>query len=324
MSRLNLKLKTSLKSAIQKEEATNNAPKNDPRWLPYYNLDAGQKITVLFLPCKTGEHLWATNNVHGPRFRDRDGKRVWGVPKLSCSRLAGDGECVVCNKMFDAYREGAKDDGNRLQVTTTHTMQVLVLESDIEIPVNEDGNAVKLFNVPSAVIEMVKQSILEEQLSEEDVLTTPYVIRMSKNGKNNSYDTSYFQRKTLSDEEYEEELSKFDVIEQYDLGSSELTYNSPNTAEQEKWLEDAMSKLDGGSDTNSRGGRESSSERNTGGSGRSSYTRREETPEYDEDVPHETHGSYDKEDDYDEPQQESEERSPRNRISDLRARLGKN
>ena len=147
MKKLNLKLKTSLKSVIENEEKSAGSSKKDPRYLNYFEMKEGQRMEVLFLPCASGESSWATDHVHGPRAKVGQ-QRIRGVAPIACSRMMSGEKCVICDEMFAKYQAGDKEAGNRLQVTERTTAQVLVISSDIEVLYPEDGNVVKFFNVP--------------------------------------------------------------------------------------------------------------------------------------------------------------------------------
>lgn len=308
MKGLNLKLKTSLKSTITAESNQSGASRKDPRYLNYFEMTEGQRMEVLFLPCASGESSWATDHIHGPRV-SVSRQRLRGIKPIACSRMLYGEKCIVCDEMFDHYSAGDKEAGNRLQVTERTTAQVLVLKSDIEVDVGDDGNIVKLFNVPQSIIDKVKQAIMEEQIEEDELHMVPFVIKVTKNGEYNQYDTSFFKRNPISDDEFSELLDGHTVT-QYDLSAGDFVTEQSSTEEQETWLDDVKTKINA-----ALGGGSGSAKSEKAPVKRSAVSRsKQETDdeEFDEDVPASvTDGGAE-----DEPK-------PRNNIGDLRNRLKK-
>lgn len=284
MKKLNLKLKTSLKSVIENEEKSSGASKKDPRYLNYFDMKEGQRMEVLFLPCASGESSWTTDHVHGPRAKVGQ-QRVRGVAPIACSRMQLGEKCVICDEMFAHYQAGDKEAGNRLQVTERTTAQVLVIKSDIEVLYPEDGNIVKLFNVPDSIVKKVKQAIMEEQVDEDELHLTPFVIKVTKNGEYNQYDTSFFKRNNVTDEEFDELLDGA-VVNQYDFSNGEFQTTPASPDEQQTWLKEVTQKINaalgGGSSTGSSARAEAPVKPS-----RSALAEREDEDEeeFDEDVP---------------------------------------
>lgn len=281
MKKLNLKLKTSLKSVIENEEKSSGASKKDPRYLNYFDMKEGQRMEVLFLPCASGESSWTTDHVHGPRVKVGQ-QRVRGVTPIACSRMQLGEKCVICDEMFAHYQAGDKESGNRLQVTERTTAQVLVIKSDIEVLYPEDGNIVKLFNVPDSIVKKVKQAIMEEQVNEDELHLTPFVIKVTKNGEYNQYDTSFFKRNNVTDEEFDE-LLEGAVVKQYDFSNGEFQTTPASPDEQQTWLNEVTQKINaalgGGNKTGGAARKEAPAKPS-----RSTFVEHEEE-EFDEDVP---------------------------------------
>lgn len=312
MKKLNLKLKTSLKANIEQEEKTSGSSKKDPRFLNYFEMKEGQRMEVLFLPCASGEGSWTTDHVHGPRASVKK-QRIKGITPLSCSRMQHGEECVVCNEMFDHYTQGDKEAGNRLQITERTTAQVLVLMSDIEVQHPEDGNIVKLFNVPQSIVQKVKQAIMEEQVDEDELYLTPFVIKVTKNGEYNQYDTSFFKRNNVTEDEFSA-LIDGKVVNQFDFSTGEFNTASSSVEEQHKWLAETTQKINialgGGAPSTTAG---ASATRKPS---RSAMTTQASDEEFDEDVPESV---------TDAGEADGEEDAPAasNKVSALRQRLRK-
>lgn len=307
MKKLNLKLKTSLKANIQQEEKTSGASKKDPRFLNYFEMKEGQRMEVLFLPCASGEGSWVTDHVHGPRATVKK-QRIKGITPLSCNRMMRGETCIVCDEMFDHYTQGDKEAGNRLQITERTTAQVLVLASDIEVQYPEDGNIVKLFNVPQSIVQKVKQAIMEEQVDEDELYLTPFVIKVTKNGDYNQYDTSFFKRNNVKEDEFEA-LIDGKVVNQFDFSTGEFNTAEASAEDQQTWLSDVTQKINialGGTQAAPAARKPS----------RSAMVETQSDEEFDEDVPDSVTSAA---------AEEEEEAQPRasNKVSALRERLRK-
>lgn len=234
-----LKLKTGLKKKIEQES---NGGK-DLRILPYYDLKDGEKMNILFVPDENGD-LWTKYKVHGPNLG------VKGVGGVRCSDEARQNECPACQRGYALLNEG-KEDGNDYEAYKEEAKrwfareyvlaQCLVLESPFEVPESPDGNQVKLMYLPYAVKNLIEESVLEGLIEEEDICTTPFVLKNKKNGNNNGYKTSYFARKQVEDEdlEYFEDLK----VEPYDFTDLDIVPDETTETEVEEWLEKATHKV---------------------------------------------------------------------------------
>jgi len=319
-----LKLKNNIREQVEKEDQKSGGP--DKRFLNFYDLKQGEKMSVLIVPDPNGE-LWVKYKKHGPNLGVR------GMETIGCAYHAGGQDCPACQKGFE-YLELAKETGDdsykkeaKKWFARDYTvMNVIVLDSPIDVVEADDGNQVKLMYVPYAIEKLIKEQIKEGILDEDELVTTPLVIKMDKNGAGFAdYSSSFFSRKTVT----EEELEVFDdfVVEPFDLINLDTIPDAPSTEEVAEWVEKAEQKLlDGNGDKKSsgRGARSANDEDDSpksrlGGVKSRLKTRKvEEEPEepaYDDDVPMDLNES--------EPEQQEEKESRpvgniRDRLKNLR------
>lgn len=108
----------------------------------------------------------------------------------------------------------------------------------MEITAADDGNQVKLLYLPYGIENVIKEAINEDLVAEEDLCSTPFVIKKTKNqGGKASYDNSYFQRKVIDDDDlaYLEDM----VVEQFDYDELDVVPENTTTEDMEKWLAEA-------------------------------------------------------------------------------------
>lgn len=228
------KLKKDIAKQIAKEDSGN---KTDDRFVPYYSMKDGEKMKVLIVPDSNGD-LFKKYSTHGPNLKVR------GVGAVGCLYKNHGRDCPACQKGFgllDLAKETGdqsyKDEAKRWFAKDTTVMSVIVLESPVEIPVSSDGNEVKLMYVPFAVEQMIRNALIEGQIDEDELTSTPLWIKRTTNkGGQAAYDTSFFDRKPVSDEE----LSLFDedgiVVEPYDYDNLDIVPDEPTEDEVLEWL----------------------------------------------------------------------------------------
>lgn len=240
---LKTKLKQNLKKDIEREKEGGGGRK-DLRFLNYYDLKFGEKMTVLFVPDVNGS-FWRKFSKHGPNLKitgiDGKDKNV-RVDSISCARIGSGEDCAVCQKGFDLFalaKETAdktyKDEGKKWMCRDYTLVSCIVLESPMDIVTAEDGNQVKLMYLPFGIENVIKEAISEEIVDEADLCSTPFVIKKTKNqGGKASYDNSYFARKQVEDEELDF-LSDM-VVEQFDYEEIDIVPTNTTAEEMEDWL----------------------------------------------------------------------------------------
>lgn len=242
---LKTKLKQNLKKDIEKEAAGGN--NSDKRFLNYYDLKDGEKMSVLFVPDVNGE-FWTKFSKHGPNLRvpGADGKpRAVRVPAINCSYKSSGEDCPVCQKGFDNFSlakdtgdKAYKEEGKRWMSRDYTLVSCIVLESPMDIIADDKGNQVKLMYLPYAIENIVREAITEGQVEEDELCSTPFIIKKSKNGGGfASYENSYFARKQVADEELEflEDM----VVDQFDYLTLDTVPKNTTTEEMVEWLETA-------------------------------------------------------------------------------------
>lgn len=260
-------LKTRIKSNLKKEIENENNKGGDKRFLNFFDLKEGEKMTILFLPDVEGE-FWAKFSKHGPQLTitGSDGKKrgVRGAGSINCAYKSSGEECPACQKGFDLFSASKdaggdkflKDEGKKWMPRDYTLVSCIVLESPVEVTADDKGNQVKLMYLPYAIENIIKEAITEGQVEEDELCTTPFVIKKTTNsGGWASYENSYFSRKQVDEDdlEYLEDL----VVEQFDYSSLDIIPPATTTEEVQAWLEKAEEAYEkaqrGGSSSSSDG-----------------------------------------------------------------------
>lgn len=235
MKNLKMKLKGNLKDKIEGEKKGN---KNDTRLLNYYDLKEGEKMKILLVPDTNGE-LWAKFKKHGPNLKLPD------AGSINCAYTSSGDNCPACQKGFDLLNlaketgdEAYKTEAKRWFARDYTLVSCIVLESPIEIQESPDHNQVKLMYLPYKIETMIKEAVTEGQVDQEEIPFTPLVIKKTKNpGGYASYDHSFFDRKTVDDDDLE--FLDDMVVEQFDYNDLDVIPPAATEAEVEEWLEKA-------------------------------------------------------------------------------------
>lgn len=217
MSKLNLKLKVDLKKQIEEKNSKKRA--SDPRILNYYDLKEDQRMKVLFVPDVNGQ-LWHYAKKHGPNMKVR------GLDDIRCLEDSGQ-KCPICEVGFglygDAKKASSKEETDAIRAEAKRwmpkeltIMSCIVLESPIEVPYDSTHNEVKLFLAPYSIQEHIKNALVDGDISEDDITSTPFTIKKTVNqGGQAEYKHSKFERRPLEDGalDFLDDL----VVEQYDF-----------------------------------------------------------------------------------------------------------
>ncbi len=230
------KLKSNIKQEMEEGEKGGNKKPDDSRLLPYFDLGERETMKILFLPDPNGE-LYVSYRKHGANIGHP------GVKPINCCWTSSGQSCPICALSYENYKEGNEEEAKFWRSKETFLAQCVVIESDIEIPDNEDGNLVKLMYLPYKIKEKISEAMLGGEI--EDPTETVFVLKKNKNsGGWNTYENSYWLHKDLEDIVPAEFFEAADegMIEPYDL-TKELP--EPTTTEQvQEWLEDAQSKIE--------------------------------------------------------------------------------
>lgn len=239
---LKTKLKQSLKKEIEQESA--GGGNRDLRFVNYYDLKFEERMTVLFVPDVNGE-FWSKFSKHGPnlRYKSADGKdRNVRIDHTNCARVSSGDDCSICQKGFDLFAK-SKDTGDKYYhaegkkwMPRDYTLvSLVVIESPMEIVSDETDNQVKLMYLPYGIEKVIRENISEELISEDELCTTPFVIKKTKNhGGKADYSSSYFLRNQVTDDDisFLEDLN----VDQYDYLTLDVIPKNTTSDEMDDWL----------------------------------------------------------------------------------------
>lgn len=256
----------------QEEKKSGGGNKNnDTRFLNYYDLDFNQTITVRLLPASEDGDMFLKYSSHGSGL-----KGIRGVKNARCSYESTGESCPVCARSYDAYQAGDKAESTKWRGKDTFVAQCIVVDQDIDVPDNEDGNLVKMLYLPFNMKEVIKEAIINGLV--DDPTQRDFVIKKTKNqGGHPDYGKSFF-RNTDSPlpEGFEEALDSGNVW-LYDL--NKVVIPAPTTTQDMKeWMEHADEVINGTSgsrNTSTGGSSEGSSEEGEGAQKASSSDIRE-------------------------------------------------
>jgi hypothetical protein len=241
-------LKTKITQNLAKDIAAENSKGGDRRKLNYFDLKEGQKMKILFIPDTNGQ-FWTKYGIHGPKLKvkNREGKdqMIRGAGVVNCSYRSSSEDCPACQKGFDLFAEAKetnskelKEEGKKWMPKDITLTTCVVLDSPFEIQKDDKNNEIKLFELPYAIENIIKNQISEGQISEDEICEIPFVIKKTSNGGGfASYENSYFERSKVTDEELE--YLEDAVADQYDFSTLDSIPNNTTTEEVVAWLEKA-------------------------------------------------------------------------------------
>lgn len=218
----------------EEEKKKRRGGKSDKRFLNYFDLGDDQTMTVRFLPDASGEDIFVSYSEHGKELWDKGVKE-----RISCASTSMGEKCPACSYSYQLYQSGDKDGAKDWRRKESFLSQVLVIESPIEINQSEDGNIVKLFNMPFAIKEIIVESILNQII--DDPTAHDFVIKKTKNkGGFAEYGKSFFKPKTTDLPANVEAM--LDKVTLFNL--SELVPAPASAAQVQEWLSAAQQIVD--------------------------------------------------------------------------------
>lgn len=237
--------KSKLKDVVQQQQES-KSKNGDKRYLNYFDLKAGEKLTVRFLPDQETGEYWASSNSHGGNLNIR------GLRKIACRRDHNE-DCPVCDYSYGLYENG-DDESKRWMRSEKFIAQCIVVDQPkgFEIVESEDGNNIKLVSLPWAVLLELRKNITEGLV--EDPMDYDFVIKKEEKSGRANYKSSYFGRdeEPFTDEMLEEFGKEGMML--YDL-MAELP-ETPSLQDVNEWLEKAQAKDLGHDEPQSSGGEE--------------------------------------------------------------------
>lgn len=243
-------LKNRVSKDLKKQVNNLDGKSTDKRFLNYYDMKEGQKTRLLLLPSPAGD-MWYKYGMHGPRLSTKE-HRV-NVKPVLCPRIAGTGQCPVCQKGFDLYEEAKKYDKESSEYKNIRKeaarwmpdekilMSGVVLSSPIEVNQADDSNEIKLINMPKGAFDVITNAIKQEQIDDEDISETPFnLVKGVNSGGYPSYDSSFFDLKNgLSDDEIEYLGDEETVTKQFDFEDLDFIPERHDEEGMQAWLENA-------------------------------------------------------------------------------------
>lgn len=217
------------KKMEEQAEKKSGSKKKDPRFLNYYDLPENGTMEVRFLPANDDGELYVNWKQHGGNIR--------GVKNIRCSYESNGESCPVCQHSWELYEAGDKENNKKWIADEKFLAQVLVERSDIEIPVAEDGNPIKIMYLPVKIKDKLYDDITNGIVDDPSERT--FVIKKTKNaGGFPAYEKSFFKGKDtpLSDEI----LDSLEGHTLYDL--TEEVPAATTSAEMEEWFAEAQEK----------------------------------------------------------------------------------
>ena len=248
--------KHSLKKQMMEKTMNNasgeNRKKEQPKEiLPFFNIDFGEKMEVIFIPYEDGD-LFKHFKKHGPNMG------IASVGSIECAYHARGESCPACAEGFSHVKDGkATDMSKKWMPKDYYVAQVVVVDTPVEIPQLDDGNQVRVFYMPYAVMEKIMESYQEGIV--EDPTEHIFCIKKSKNqGGRPSYANSFFRPQPFGDDVTE--AFEDQKLELHDLKELEIEPKEATVDEVEEWVEKARKALENG-DSHSEEGSTGSSEK---------------------------------------------------------------
>ncbi len=233
-----------LEKTLNKTEHGGGRREDDPKILPYYKLDTNEKMEVMFVPYEDGD-LFKHFKKHGPNMG------VASVGSVDCIYHSRGESCPACAKGFSYVKDGKGTPmSKKWMAKDYYVAQVVVIDCPFDIPELEDGNQVRIFYMPFAVMEKIKESYAEGIV--EDPTEHVFVIKKTTNqGGNASYANSFFRPQPAGDEIYEAFGDA--VVEIHDLYDADIAPAEVTVDEVAEWVEKADKALN--EDEGGNGGR---------------------------------------------------------------------
>lgn len=233
--------KQMMEKTMKNAERGGGKREDNPKILPYYKLETGEKLEIMFQPYEDGD-LFKHFKKHGANMQ------IPSIGNVECIYHSRGESCPACAKGFSYVEDGKGTPmSKKWMAKDYYVAQVVVIDSPFDIPELEDGNQMRIFYMPFAVMEKIKESYAEGIV--EDPTDHVFVIKKTENqGGNASYANSFFRPKPAGDEIYE--AFEDATIELHDLVKENIEPEEASVEEVEEWVEKADKALregDGGS-----------------------------------------------------------------------------
>ena len=167
------------------------------KFYPFFKMNFDETAEIRFLPDLDAQNplLFVIQNVY--HILEINGK----TRRVPCLKMY-DKECPCCQKAQYYYNEvGDKSLGSKLYRKIDNFMQVLIINSPFDYPIDASDNPVRIVSIGPKLMQKIEASIMQGDFDVE-----PYDydegcnfrINKTKQGDYASYDTSTFARKSSS------------------------------------------------------------------------------------------------------------------------------
>lgn len=185
---------------LRKKEAEEQAKKGDRAarekdFIPFYNLKENDinanSMRIRLLPTYEGSrNVWESYHIHSPI-------RGSNMKSINCSYKSTGESCPICQFGYNQYKAGDRQTSSKFRNKQRWLAQAVVVQSPVEIPMSDDGNPIKKIYLPSKVVEIIKEALLNGQVT--DITACDFVIKKTLNqGGQPAYDKSFFDFQTLN------------------------------------------------------------------------------------------------------------------------------
>lgn len=226
--------KQMMEKTLNKAERGGGQREDDPKVLPYYKLKTGEKMEVMLLPYEDGD-LMKHFKKHGPNMG------VASVGSVDCIYHSRGESCPACAKGYSYVEDGKGTPmSKKWMAKDYYVAQVVVIDCPFDLKPLEDGNEARIFYMPFAVMEKIKESYAEGIV--EDPTDHIFVIKKTENqGGNASYANSFFRPKPAGEEIFE--AFEDSMIEIHDLVEADIEPKEVSEEEVGDWVEKAEKAL---------------------------------------------------------------------------------
>lgn len=223
----------------------------DNRFYPHYNIDVGQSVGLRFIEDgdKDNEWFWREKQVYDWTFADPEYPGEELRIKIPCRNMYEEKTDPVLKLISDMFNMGGavEEKAKGLWVKRSYLYQGFPRKSPIDEE-NAPENPIRIFDISKSIHSIIYAALME---TDEDLMLPTYpadaekgltfMVKKTKNGEYNSYNSSVFSPKVNSLED--DELA---AIEQYGKWNlSELLPKMPSDAAYELLPDMLQAQIDG-------------------------------------------------------------------------------
>lgn len=226
-----------MEHTLDQSERGSGGKKDNPKILPFYDLKFGEKMEVLLVPYEDGD-LFKHFKKHGPNMNNG------AAGSIQCIHHAHGEKCPACAEGFSHTKDNkATEMSRKWMAKDSYVAQCVVIDSPLDIAPLDDGNEVRIFYMPWAVVETITEAY-REGIIEDPTEHILVLKKTSSKGDRPSYANSYFMQAPVSDEVIE--AFEDCVIELHDLDEEKIRPKDATVEEVEEWTAKAKELLENG------------------------------------------------------------------------------